>query len=109
MELEVVIQYFSYVLIAIGLMAFVVSVITQVIKTLPWFERLPTSAVVIALSLILCPASFIAMMAWTHQTIAWYMVFACFIASFIVALVAMGGWEKISEIYNRTKYPYKNY
>ena len=36
--------------------------------------------------------------------ITWYMVFGAFIAAFVVALVAMGGWEKVREIWNRTKY-----
>ena len=77
--------------------------ITQVIKAWPGLESIPTSAVVIVLSLILCPAAFVAMMAYLAQPIEWYMVFACILAAFIVALVAMDGWERISEIWGRTK------
>lgn len=104
MRMEEMMQYMVYVLAAIGVMAFVVSVVTQVIKAWPGLDKLPTAAVVIVLSLALCPAAFIAFMAWQRLSIEWYMVFACMIAAFVVALVSMGGWEKISEIWNRTKY-----
>lgn len=104
MNLNEIMQYVSYLMIAIGVMAFLVSVITQVIKSLPTLNKLPTAVVVIALSLILCPAAFVALMSWQKQPIEWYMVFACMIAAFIVALVAMGGWEKVSDIWSRTKY-----
>lgn len=97
-------QYLSALLILIGIMAFLVSVITQVIKSWPGLDTLPTSAVVIVLSLVLCPASFVAMMSWQKRNIEWYMIFACMIAAFIVALVAMDGWERLKDIWERTGY-----
>lgn len=100
-------QYLLYLLMAIGVMAFLVSVITQVIKSWPGLDSLPTAAVVIVLSLILCPATFVALMAWQKQPITWYMVFACMIVAFVVALVAMDGWERLKEIWERTGYKNK--
>ena len=104
MNVNEIMQYLSYLLIAIGVMAFIVAVVTQVIKSWPGLEKLPTSAVVIVLSLILCPVSFVALMAWLKQPIVWYMVFACTIAAFVVALVSMDGWERVKEIWERTGY-----
>ncbi len=104
MNLSEVMQYISYLLLAIGVMAFLVSVITQVIKSWPGLEKLPTAAVVIVLSLVLCPVSFVALMVWLKQPIEWYMVFACMVAAFVVALVSMDGWERIKEIWERTAY-----
>ena len=107
MNMNEIMQYLLYLLTAIGVMAFLVSVITQVIKSWPGLDKLPTAAVVIVLSLILCPAVFTAMMAWQKQPITWYMVFACMIAAFVVALVAMDGWERLKEIWERTGYKEK--
>lgn len=104
MEVQNLIQYVSYLLIAIGIMAFLVSAITPVIKSWPGLDSLPTSVVVIVLSLILCPVIFIALMSYLKQPIEWYMLVACFLAAFMVALVAMDGWERVREIWNRSKY-----
>ena len=104
MDVTSLMQHVSYVLIAIGVMAFLVSAITQVIKSGPGLSKLPTSAVVIVLSLILCPTVLVAVMAWMKQPIEWYMIFACILAAFIVALVSMDGWERLKEIWERTGY-----
>lgn len=104
MNMNDVLQYAAYVLVAIGVMAFLVSVITQVIKELPCFKQVPTAVVVIVLSLVLCPAALVALLAWMAKPVTWYLIFACMIAAFIVALVAMDGWERVAEIWQRTKY-----
>ena len=104
MNINVMMQYMSYLLVAVGLMAFLVSVITQVIKAWPGLDRLPTSAVVIVLSLVLCPVAFLALMEWKKQPITWWMIFGCMIAAFVVALVSMDGWERLKEIWERTGY-----
>lgn len=107
MDMNMILHHVSYILIAIGVMAFLVSTITQVIKSWPGLEKLPTSAVVIILSLILCPTCLVALLCYYSQPIEWYMIFACMIAACIVALVAMDGWERLKEIWDRTGYKNK--
>lgn len=104
MDASVIMQYLSYLFIVIGVMAFIVSVITQVIKELPGLKNLPTSMVVIILSLVLCPLAMLALLEYLKQPVTWYMVFACMLAAFVVALVSMDGWERLKEIWNRTGY-----
>lgn len=104
MNVSEIMQYLSYLLIAIGAMAFLVSAVTQVIKSWPGLDKLPTPAVVIVLSLVLCPACLVALLYWQGHPIEWYMVFACVLAAFFVALVAMDGWERLKEIWDRTGY-----
>lgn len=104
MNVNEMMTYASYLMMAIGVMAFLVSVITQVIKELPGLKAIPTAAVVIVLSLILCPTALVAVMMWMSRPITWYMIFACMIAAFVVALVALDGWERVSDMWQRTKY-----
>ena len=107
MNMNELMQYVTYLVAAIGVMAFVVSVITQVIKKMPVLKNIPTATVVVVLSLVLCPVALVALLTWQGQAITWYMIFACMIAAFVVALVSMDGWERVAEIWRRTKYSEK--
>lgn len=90
---------FSQIVLFIGALAFVVSTITEALKKWSWFDqKVPTALVVIILSVILCPVSLLGLASYYHAVIEWYMVFASFVASFIVALVAMDGWERVTEL-----------
>lgn len=106
-NIELIIQYVTYGLMALGVLAFLVAVIVQVIKELPLLRKIPTSVVALAVSLTLCPLAVIIACQYFKIVIVWYYVFAAFIAAFIVYLVATGGWEKAAEIWTRTKYENK--
>lgn len=83
----------------IGFMAFIVSVITQVVKGV--LRKVPTDLVVFVLSIALTVTAFIAYMQFIKDEIIWYMIVASVIAGFIVAFVSMFGWEKLSELWKR--------
>ena len=104
MNMEILMQYVTYALMAIGVLAFLVAVIVQVIKELPRLRNVPTSVVALAVSLILCPLAVVIACQYFKVVIVWYYVFASFIAAFIVYLVATGGWERVAEMWQRTKY-----
>lgn len=101
-DFEVLYGYGSKLVIAVGILAFLVSVIVQVLKQVKWLEeRIPTQITVIAVSLVLCPVAMSAMASYYSVPIDWFMVFASFIAAFVVALVSMDGWERVSELASR--------
>lgn len=104
MNMELLIQYVTYALTAIGVMAFIVSIITQVIKEMPVLKNIQTNAVALVVALILCPVATVIACQYFKIVIEWYYVFASFIAAFIVYLVSTGGWERVSEMWSRTKY-----
>lgn len=89
----------TILLAVVGGLAFVVSVITQVIKDI--FKSVPTDLVVFVLSIDLTVTAFIAYMQYIKSEMLWYMIVASVIAGFIVAFVAMFGWEKLSELWKR--------
>lgn len=89
----------SQITVFVGAMAFIVSVITEALKKWPWLEeRVPSALVVLALSITLCPVTMLGLAAHYGVVIDWFMVFASFIAAFIVALVSMDGWERVTEL-----------
>ena len=104
MSMELLMQYVTYALMAIGLLAFLVSAITQVIKEMPGLKNIQTNAVALVIALILCLLAVVILCIYLHMVIMWYYIAGAVIAAFIVYLVATGGWEKISEMWNRTKY-----
>lgn len=107
MSIEILMQYVTYALIAIGVLAFLTSIITQVIKEMPWINKFQTNAVALVIALILCPLAVVILCIYLQVKIVWYHIVGAVIAAFIVYLVATGGWEKVSEMWNRTKYKNK--
>ena len=103
-DVEILMQLLTYLLIAIGCAAFIVSVITQVIKDMPMLKKIQTNVVALIVSLIICPVAVVIACNYFKIVITWYYIFGSFIAAFIVYLVSTGGWEKVSEMWNRTKY-----
>jgi len=103
-DVKFLMEAVTYFLMAIGITAFVVSIITQAIKEMPFLVKLPTNVIVLVTSLILCPVEVIVLCQYFKIVIEWYYIFASFIASFIVYLVSTGGWERVTELWNRTKY-----
>ena len=104
MDMKNLIECMTYVFVAIGVIAFLVSVITQVIKDMPGIQDIQTGVVALAVSFVLCPSAVVIACQYFGIVVVWYYVFAAFIAAFIVYLVATGGWERVSDIWSRTKY-----
>ena len=99
--MEVLIQNLTLILAIIGVLAFMVSAITEVFKGVGILSKIPTDIVVLILSIGITVVAFIAYMQYIQQTILWYMILASIMAGFIVAFVAMYGWEKLSELWTR--------
>ena len=104
MNMELLMQYITYALIAIGALAFLVSIITQVIKEMPGLKNIQTNAVALVIALILCPLAVVILCIWLDIRIIWYYIVGAVIAAFIVYLVATGGWEKVAEMWRRTRW-----
>jgi hypothetical protein len=99
--MDAVIQNLSLILAVIGALAFIVSAITEVFKGVGVLSKIPTDIVVLVLSIGITVVAFIAYMQYKQQTILWYMILAAIMAGFLVAFVAMYGWEKLTELWSR--------
>lgn len=85
----------------IGVLAFAISIITQVFKGVSGLKKIPTDILVFVLSIGITVVAFIAYMQYIQQAILWYMIIAAIMAGFLVAFVAMYGWEKVAELWKR--------
>lgn len=99
--MQTLIANMTIILAVIGALAFIVSVITQVIKGIGIFSKVPTDIVVFVLSIGITVVAFIAYMQYIQMAILWYMILASIVAGFVVAFVAMYGWEKLSDLWKR--------
>lgn len=99
--METLLSNMTVLIAVIGALAFCVSVITQVFKGVGFLAKFPTDALVFVLSIGITVAAFVAYMQYIHTEILWYMILAAIMAGFIVAFVAMYGWEKLTELWKR--------
>ena len=99
--MQVLIANMTIILAIVGALAFAVSVITQVIKGIGVFNKVPTDIIVFILSIGITVAAFVAYMQYIQMTILWYMILAAIMAGFVVAFVSMYGWEKLSGLWKR--------
>lgn len=100
-SMDALLTNMNMVLAIIGALAFCVSVITQVFKGVGFLSKIPTDALVFVLSIGITVAAFVAYMQYINMVILWYMILAAIMAGFIVAFVAMYGWEKLTDLWKR--------
>lgn len=99
--MEFAITSITSLVAVVGALAFMVSIITQVFKGVGVLSKVPTDILVFLLSIGLTVIAFVAYMQYIQKAIVWYMIIASIMAGFIVAFVAMYGWEKFSELWQR--------
>lgn len=99
--METILTNMTLLIAVIGVLAFIVSLITQVFKGVGVLAKIPTDILVLVLSIGITVTAFVAYMQYIQQVIIWYMIIAAILAGFIVAFVAMYGWEKLSELWKR--------
>lgn len=99
--IQQLIQIIPIMLAIVGALAFMVSLITQVFKGVGVLAKIPTDILVLVLSIGITVTAFVAYMQYIQMTILWYMILAAIMAGFVVAFIAMYGWEKLSELWKR--------
>lgn len=91
----------ALVISALGVIAFIVSLITELTKEIGFLKKIPTMLQVVVLSIILWIVFYLALCTSGTYTFVWYMLICAVVAGFISAYIASYGWEKLSEIYSK--------
>ncbi len=80
----------SVIISIIGVLVVLTNIVVQVLKKVTW-DKLPTNALAMIVSLVLTLGAFFAYCSIKGIAIVWYMVFAA------VAYAAMFGFDKLKE------------
>lgn len=97
----ITVETVTQLMTVIGCLAFVVSVVTEVIKNLGAMKYVPTDLAVIVLSIAFTVVALIAYAQYAAIALTWYWIVAAVVCSFFVAFIAMFGWDKLNELWNR--------
>ena len=104
MNMNTMMEYITYGLALIGGLAFLVSVIVQVIKEMPGLANIQTNAVALVISIVITVLAVVILCIVFKIQLLWYYIVGAVIASFLVYMVATSGWEKVAEMWRRTKW-----
>ena len=82
----------------LSLVAFVVSVITELTKNISFLKKIPTILQVLLLSVLLWVILYFAACDTGYCVFTWYTLVGAIVAGFISAYVSSYGWEKLNEV-----------
>ncbi len=99
--MQIISEYSVVIIGVLGALAFMVSLITELLKDMPGIKKVPTKAFVILVSLIVTVAALLIYVAYARVMLLWYYVVLAVFAAFVVAYIAMYGWDTLKEIKDR--------
>ena len=99
--MQIISEYSFAIIGVLGALAFMVSIITELLKDMPGIKKLPTKAFVILVSLVVTVAALLIYVAYAHVMLLWYYVALAVFAAFVVAYIAMYGWDTLKELKDR--------
>ena len=99
--MQIISEYSVAIIGILGVLAFAVSLITELLKDMPGIKKMPTKAFVILVSLIVTVTALLIYVAYAHIALSWYYVALAVFAAFVVAYIAMYGWDTLKELKDR--------
>lgn len=89
----------AFIIVVLGMLVFAVNVITEVTKNIWPFDQVHTNYYVTVLSIVLTVLTYFVYLSYTNSKFIWYYMFAVIVSGFIVAYLAMFGWEKLIKLW----------
>ena len=100
---DLLIQYATAVIGVLGALVFLVVIIVELTKELPLIKKVPTKLWTIIVAMIVCIVGMLIYFAMAAMLLRWYYIVLAFFAAFIVAYIAMYGWQNTKELWERCK------
>lgn len=101
--MEAITNYAPAIITAVGVIAAIVSIITEMTKEIGFLKKIPTILQVIILSVVLWIVAYLTTCGMHYITFAWYYLVAAIVAGFVTAYVSSYGWEKLNDAFKRYK------
>lgn len=99
--LNLIVQNSMALLAALGLLAFMVNIITELTKDIGSIKKIPTKLYVIIVSIIVNFLSLVVCNRIESKAINIFYFIVAFLASFVVAYISMYGWDTFNELKDR--------
>jgi hypothetical protein len=96
-------SYIPLIVSILCVMAFIVSVIVQVTKEVWLFQKIPTKTWTLIVSIVICPITYLAYIAYINMQLTWYYLIAIIISGFPVSYIATYGWDSFNDLWKRFK------
>lgn len=87
----------------IGILALIVSIITELTKNIGFLAMVPTVLQVVVTAILLSVVWYCAICAIMGEPILWYLLVVRVVTGIIAAFVATYGWDKLHELVLRFK------
>ena len=91
------------IITAMGVIATIVSIITEMTKEIGFLNKIPTILQVIVLSVVLWVILFFGAVGAGVIAYSWFMLVGAIVAGFITAYISSYGWEKLNDAFKRYK------
>ncbi len=86
---------------ALGALVFAVQVVVQLTKEAPRIRQIPTKLYVIIVSMIICELALFIIASLASIVVLWYYIVLAAFMAFVVAYIAIYGWDTLKELYLR--------
>ena len=100
MNIPAVTNYFTTLMLVIGILVVLTNIVTEVLKKVLW-DRLPTNILAVIVAVVLTLVAFFAYTSYMALPILWYNIAAAVVVAFMVAYAAMFGFDKLKEALNK--------
>ncbi len=91
------------VMAVLGVLAFAVSVITQLLRDMGFTNKIPNALPSTVIAVVLTVLAYMGYCSYSAINIEWYMIAGTIVAGFVVAYISLYGWKKICDLYQKHK------
>lgn len=91
------------IILVMGILVFLVNVIVEVTKNIYPLDQVHTNYYVTVLSIVLTVISYFMYLSYSGSTFIWYYLIIAVVVGFLVAYIAMLGWDKLIKLWQQSK------